>query len=64
MSKKLTIYSALPIVAAAYGEKLGVKVAICNDYSYTDGKSIVVPNMPDDYPHIDSVWGYLSHDPA
>lgn len=28
MSKKRTIYSALPIVAAAYGEKLGVKVAI------------------------------------
>ncbi len=35
MSKKRTIYSALPIVAAAYGEKLGVKVAIGNDDAYT-----------------------------
>ncbi|WP_157840111.1 hypothetical protein [Escherichia coli] len=47
MSKKRTIYSALPIVAAAYGEKLGVKVAIGNDDAYTDGKTIVVPNIPD-----------------
>ncbi|MBF2728822.1 hypothetical protein [Klebsiella pneumoniae] len=56
MSKKRTIYSALPIVAAAYGEKLGVKVAIGNDDAYTDGKTIVVPNIPDDYPHMDAVW--------
>ncbi len=55
--QKRTIYSALPIVAAAYGEKLGVKVAIGNDDAYTDGKTIVVPNIPDDYPHMDAVWG-------
>lgn len=64
MSKKRTIYSALPIVAAAYGEKLGVKVAIGNDDAYTDGKTIVVPNIPDDYPHMDAVWGYLAHEAA
>ncbi|OKO99411.1 VWA domain-containing protein [Xenorhabdus eapokensis] len=64
MSKKRTIYSALPIVAAAYGEKLGVKVAIGNDEAYTDGKTIVVPNIPDDYPHMDAVWGYLAHEAA
>ncbi|MCU2740407.1 VWA domain-containing protein, partial [Enterobacter hormaechei subsp. xiangfangensis] len=64
MSKKHTIYSALPIVAAAYGEKLGVKVAIGNDDAYTDGKTIVVPNIPDDYPHMDAVWGYLAHEAA
>ncbi|NJS89695.1 VWA domain-containing protein [Edwardsiella tarda] len=64
MSKKRTIYSALPIVAAAYGEKLGVKVAIGNDEAYTDGKTIVVPNIPDSYPHMDAVWGYLAHEAA
>ncbi|MND15824.1 von Willebrand factor type A domain protein [compost metagenome] len=64
MSKKRTIYSALPIVAAAYGEKLGVKVAIGNDTAYTDGKTIVVPNIPDDYPNMDAVWGYLAHEAA
>ncbi|YBQ82567.1 hypothetical protein ACOP3E_25135 (plasmid) [Escherichia coli] len=63
MSKKRTIYSALPIVAAAYGEKLGVKVAIGNDDAYTDGKTIVVPNIPDDYPNMDAVWGYLAMKP-
>lgn len=63
-TKKRTIYSALPIVAAAYGEKLGVKVAIGNDSAYTDGKTIVVPNIPDDYPHMDAVWGYLAHEAA
>lgn len=64
MSKKKTIFSALPIVAAAYGEKLGVKVCIgsTNDTAYTDGETIVVPNIPDDYPNMDAVWGYLAHE--
>lgn len=64
MSKKRTIYSALPIVAAAYGEKFGVKVAIGNDEAYTDGETIVVPNIPEDYPNMDVVWGYLAHEAA
>lgn len=64
MSKRKTIYSALPIVAAAYGEKFGVKVAIGGDTAYTDGQTIVVPNIPDSYPHMDAVWGYLAHEAA
>ncbi|MFC6674306.1 hypothetical protein [Marinobacterium aestuariivivens] len=62
MSKRKTIYSALPIVAAAYGEKFGVKVAIGGDTAYTDGKTIVVPKIPDNYPNMDAVWGYLAHE--
>ncbi|RSE57661.1 VWA domain-containing protein [Alcaligenes faecalis] len=66
MSKKnrSTIYNALPIVAAAYGEQFGVNVQIGSDMAHTDGKSIVVPNVPADYPNMDVVWGYLTHEAA
>lgn len=64
MSSKKTIYSALPIVAAAYGEQFKVKVNIGGDRAYTDGQSIQIPNVPDDYPHMDAVWGYLAHEAA
>lgn len=59
-----TIYNALPIVAAAYGDKFGVKVRIGSDVAYTDGKTIVVPNVPADYPNMDVVWGYTAHEAA
>lgn len=64
MSKQAsTLQKALPIVAAAYGRKLGIKVAIGNDGSsaYTDGKTIVVPNISSDYPK-EVIWGYLAHE--
>ncbi|KOE89724.1 hypothetical protein ACS91_10020, partial (plasmid) [Vibrio parahaemolyticus] len=64
MSKKRTVYNALPIVAAAYGEKFGVKVALGSDTASTDGQTIVIPNVPDDYPNMDAVWGYLAHEAA
>lgn len=64
MSKRKTIYNALPIVAAAYGEKFGVKVAIGGDAAYSDGQTIVVPNIPESYPNMDAVWGYLAHEAA
>lgn len=59
-----TIYGALPIVAAAYGEKFGVKVVIAGDQAYTDGNTIVIPNVPADYRNVDVVWGYLAHEAA
>ncbi|TDX26783.1 cobalamin biosynthesis protein CobT [Modicisalibacter xianhensis] len=62
--QKRTIHNALPIVAAAYGRKFGVKVVIGNDMAYTDGKTIVVPNIPEDYPHQDALWGYVAHESA
>jgi len=60
---KTTIHNALPIVAAAYGEKFGVKVEIGGQEAYTDGKTITVPNVPQDY-NIDVLWGYLAHEAA
>ncbi|KGH30895.1 VWA domain-containing protein [Comamonas testosteroni] len=59
-----TIYTALPIVATAYGDKFGVKVRIGQDVAYTDGKTIVIPNVPHDYPNMDVVWGYTAHEAA
>lgn len=63
-AKRTTIESALPIVAAAYGRRFGVKVVIGRDMAYTDGKTIVVPNIPEDWPHKDALWGYLAHEAA
>lgn len=57
-----TIYGALPIVAAAYGEKFGVKVVVAGDAAVTDGKTITLPRLPEDYPHMDALWGFLAHE--
>lgn len=62
--QKNALFSALPIVAAAYAERFGVKVNIGGDVAYTDGKSINLPNIPEDYPHKDALWGYLAHEGA
>jgi len=59
---KQSIKNALPIVATAYGEKFGVDIRIGNDLAYTDGKTITLPNIPNDYPHMDVLWGYLAHE--
>ena len=63
MSKKRTIYSALPIVAAAYGRS-----------SVSKWRSVTIlltptenhrgTEYPDDYPNMDAVWGYLAHEAA
>ena len=56
---------ALPIVAAAYGEKFGVKVLVQGPDAYTDGKSIVIPAAhPDDPRYQQVAWGYLAHEAA
>lgn len=60
---KSTIHNALPIVAAAYGEKFGVKVIVAGDEAYTDSKTIVVPNVPETY-NMNVLWGYLAHEAA
>ena len=60
---KSTIHNALPIVAAAYGEKFGVKVEVAGHEAHTDGKTIVVPNVPETY-NMDVLWGYLAHEAA
>jgi cobaltochelatase CobT len=60
-----TLINALPIVAAAYGEKFGVNVIIQGNSAYTNGDDIVIPAadpMAPDYRSL--VWGYLAHEAA
>ncbi|GAC33203.1 nitric oxide reductase activation protein NorD [Paraglaciecola polaris] len=57
--------NALPIVAAAYGEKFGVKVLIQGQDAFTDGERIVIPTANPDDPHYQHIaWGYLAHEAA
>ncbi|HGS5356813.1 TPA: VWA domain-containing protein [Vibrio cholerae] len=57
--------NALPIVAAAYGEKFGVKVLIQGQDAFTDGERIVIPTANPDDPHYQQIaWGYLAHESA
>ncbi|EOW9344680.1 VWA domain-containing protein [Vibrio cholerae] len=57
--------NALPIVAAAYGEKFGVKVLIQGQEAFTDGERIVIPTANPDDPHYQQIaWGYLAHEAA
>ncbi|MDF5700223.1 VWA domain-containing protein [Vibrio parahaemolyticus] len=57
--------NALPIVAAAYGEKFGVKVLIQGQDAFTDGERIVIPTAnPDDPSYQQIAWGYLAHEAA
>ncbi|MFW1287602.1 VWA domain-containing protein [Vibrio parahaemolyticus] len=57
--------NALPIVAAAYGEKFGVKVLIQGQDALTDGERIVIPTANPDDPHYQQIaWGYLAHEAA
>lgn len=64
MNRRNTIYTALPVVAATYAENYGVRVVMGHDEASTDGKTIVIPNVPESYPHLDCLWGYLSHEAA
>ncbi|WP_256360234.1 hypothetical protein [Methylomonas koyamae] len=41
--KNRTLHNAFPIVAAAIGNRFGVKVSVGGDQAYTDGKSIQLP---------------------
>lgn len=56
---------AFPIVAAALGNKLGVKVRVGGQEAKTDGDIIQVPAYDGDDPsYRDVAWGYLAHEAA
>ena len=59
--KNNTLHNAFPIVAAAIGNRFGIKVKVGGDQAYTDGKLIQLPayngNDPD---YQDYAWGLLA----
>ncbi len=59
-----TLRNALPIVAAALGRKFGVEVGVGGHDACTDGRSIQIPDVPDDPASRDLAWGYLAHEAA
>ena len=63
--KTKTLHNAFPIVAAAIGNRFGIKVSVGGDKAYTDGKTIQLPaydgNDPD---YQDVAWGLLAHEAA
>jgi Mg-chelatase subunit ChlD len=56
---------AFPIVAAALGHRLGVRVMVQGQTARTDGEMIVIPAYDGNNPHYrDVAWGYLAHEAA
>ena len=56
---------AFPIVAAALGNHLGVRVQVYGDTACTDGNLIILPQLEDTDETLQSVaWGYLAHEAA
>ena len=63
--KNRTLHNAFPIVAAAIGNRFGIKVRVGGDQAYTDGRSIQVPAYDGDDPdYQDVAWGLLAHESA
>ncbi|OAH96744.1 nitric oxide reductase activation protein [Methylomonas methanica] len=63
--KNRTLHNAFPIVAAAIGNRFGIKVSVGGDQAYTDGKSIQLPAYEGDDPDYQNVaWGLLAHEAA
>jgi len=61
---KGNLLQALPIVAAAYGRKFGVKVQVGGTQASTDGKTIRLPEIRDTPVATTLAWGYLTHEAA
>ena len=61
---KGNLMQALPIVAAAYGRKFGVKVQVGGAKASTDGRTIVIPAIRDEPVAKTLAWGYLTHEAA
>jgi len=63
--KNNTLHNAFPIVAAAIGNRFGIKVHIGGDQAYTNGQSIRLPAYNGDDPdYKDYAWGLLAHESA
>jgi len=63
--KNRTLHNAFPIVAAAIGNRFGVKVRVGGDKAETDGQTIWLPGYEgDDADYQDVAWGLLAHEAA
>jgi len=63
--KNRTLHNAFPIVAAAIGNRFGIKVSVGGNQAYTDGRSIQLPAYEGDDPdYQDFTWGLLAHESA
>jgi len=63
--KNQTLNNSFPIVAAALGNKFGVKVSVGGEDAYTTGDRIHLPALDTDDSNIkDVAWGYLAHEAA
>jgi len=63
--KNRTLHNAFPIVAAAIGNRFGVKVRVGGDKAETDGQTIWLPGYGGDDPdYQDVAWGLLAHEAA
>ena len=63
--KNNTLQNAFPIVAAAIGNRFGIKVSVGGDQAYTTGKAIQLPAyLGDDPDYQDYAWGLLAHESA
>ena len=59
------LHNAFPIVAAALGNQLGIKVQIEGHAAMTDGERIILPSFDGHDPEYrDMAWGYLAHEAA
>ncbi len=62
---KMTLEKAFPIVAAALGRKLGVRVEVHGDRARTNGTVIQIPSLKmESSDHRDVAWGFLAHESA
>ena len=63
--KNKTLQHAFPIVAAAIGNRFGIKVSVGGDQAYTTGTAIQLPAYDGDDPDYQEVaWGLLAHEAA
>jgi cobaltochelatase CobT len=63
MKTNPSLNNAFPIVAAALGDRLGVKVRVGGQNARTNGDIIQVPAYDGDDPdYRDVAWGYLAHE--
>ena len=64
MRNNSVLHRALPIVAAALGKKLGVKVVMQGQTACTNGSTIYLPALKSESEHAPALWGYLTHEAA